>query len=348
VKLPSGSFRAQVTIDGKRLGHTGRTRSECQAWLRKMLDEIDNGMTYRSSQITLGDFLTNWLVTVRPTLRPKPAHQYEALVKNHIIPVLGKTKLKDLRPEMVDGLYQNRLKAGVGVRTVRYIHSVLHVALEKAGKLGLLTRNPADGATLPRQNPAEIIILDESQVIQFLIASRENRNEALFHLAVKTGMRQAELLGLKWVDLNWTTGMLQVRRQAQVEPGKGFIFCEPKTKSGRRVIQLGGASLQVLRQQLQKLQLMKQIAGDRWKENDLIFPSSVGTPIDLCNLRKEFKCVLEEAGLPEIRFHDLRHTAASIMLKHKHSGIHGESCPGTFQIEYHPRHLWPHDPGNAR
>lgn len=315
-KLPSGSFRAQVTLDGKRLSHTGKTRSECQAWLRKMLDQIDEGLNYQGSQTTLGEFLVNWLETVKPALRPKPAHQYEALVQSHIIPIIGKIKMKDLRPETVDGLYQNRLKAGVGVRTVRYVHSVLHSALEKAVKLGMLTRNPSDGATQPRQDQAEILIYDESQVTQFLIASQENRHEALFHLAVKTGMRQGELLGLKWADLNWTTGVLQVRRQAQCVPGKGFVFCEPKTKAGKRTIQLGEASLNILRQQLEKQHLMKDIAGDRWKENDLIFPSTVGTPLDLCNLLKEFKRVLIKAGLPEIRFHDLRHTAASIMLKH--------------------------------
>jgi integrase len=153
-------------------------------------------------------------------------------------------------------------------------------------------------------------------VIQFLIAARGNRHEALFHLAVKTGMRQAELLGLKWMDLDWTSGVLHVRRQVQRIDGKGFVFCEPKTKTGRRSIQLGEASLQMLRRQLEKQRREKAGAGGHWNENDLIFASSVGTPTELRNLLREYKKVLLKAGLPEIRFHDLRHTAASIMLKH--------------------------------
>ena len=217
---------------------------------------------------------------------------------------------------MIDAFYQNRIKAKTGNRTVRYIHSVLHRALGKAVKVGLLTRNPADGATPPRLNQGEMLVLNESQVTQFLIAAQGSRHEVLFHLAVKTGMRQGELLGLKWGDLDWMTGALQVNRQVQRIDGKSYIFVEPKTKMGRRMIQLGEASLQALRQQVERQRIEKELAGERWKENGLIFASSVGTPTDLRNLLREFKEALVKAGLPDIRFHDLRHTAASIMLKH--------------------------------
>jgi integrase len=316
VKLPSGTYRAQISIDGQRLGFTSKSRGECQAWIRKMLDQIDEGLTFKGTQTTLEDFLTGWLVIAKTTLRPKPGQQYEKMAVNHIIPVLGKVKLKDLRPDTIDSFYQNRIKAGVGVRTIRYCHAVLHRALEKAVLLGQLTRNPVDGASPPRMSQAEITVLDETQVVLFLIAAQGNRHEFLFNLAVKTGMRQAELLGLKWADLDWRSGILQVRRQVQRIDGQGFIFCEPKTKTGRRSIQLGETSLQMLRKQFEKQKCEQEKAGDRWKENDLIFASSIGTPTELRNLLREYKKVLRKAGLPAIRFHDLRHTAASIMLKH--------------------------------
>ena len=315
-KLQSGTYRAFVTLDGNRLTHTAKTRAECQLWIRKTLDQIDEGLTFKGSQTTLAEFLSGWLVTVKSSLRPKPAQQYESMVVNHINPVLGSEKLKNLRPAHIDNFYQNRIKAGVGVRTIRYCHSVLHSAMVKAVRLGLLTHNPVDGATQPRLIQKEITIMDENQIMQFLIAARENRHEALFHIAVKTGMRQSELLGLKWIDLDWTSGMLHVRRQVQRVDGKGYEFAEPKTKTGRRTILLGEASLQMLRKQLERQTLEKKIAGARWKENDLIFASTLGTPTDLRNLFREYKQVLLNAGLPEMRFHDLRHTAASIMLKH--------------------------------
>ncbi len=315
-KRSNGTWRVQVSLGGKRLSFTANTKSECQLWLRKTLDQIDQGLTYRGTQTTLGEFLTGWIATVKTSLRPKTAHQYEEITQNYLMPGLGPIKLKDLRALAIDNLYQAQLKAGTGVRTVRYIHSVLHVALVKAVKMGLIGFNPADGATPPRLVTEEMQVLDETQVSQFLVAVQDNRNKALYHLAVKTGMRQAELLGLKWVDLNWTSGLLHIKRQVQRLEGKGFNFCEPKTKSGRRTIQLGETTLQVMREHLANQAVEKALAGTRWKEKDLIFPSSIGTPLDLRNLLRDYKELLDKAGLPALRFHDLRHTAASIMLKH--------------------------------
>ena len=315
-KRPNGKWRAQISLDGKRLSHNGDTKAECQHWLRQMQDQIEQGMSYVGSQMTLEAFFTNWIQTVKTSLRPKTAYQYQQLIEDYIIPGLGKLKAKDLRPETVDAFYQKLLKAGTGLRTVRYIHSVLHTGLEKAAKLGLIGRNPVDGATPPRMVNQEMLVLDENQVIRFLVTVENSRNKALYHLAVKTGMRQAEILGLKWVDLDWVSGYLQVRRQVQRVEGKGFVFCEPKTKAGRRTIQLGETMLLTLREQVKEQRVEKAAVGDRWQENGLIFPSTVGTPLDQRNLLREYKKLLEIAGLPSIRFHDLRHTAASIMLKH--------------------------------
>jgi len=127
-------------------------------------------------------------------------------------------------------------------------------------------------------------------------------------------MRQAELLGLKWADLSWTKGFLHVRRQLQRIPGEGRIFSEPKTRSGRRTIKLGETTLQILREHHARQQVAVSLAGDRWIDENLIFCSSIGTPLDQSNITKEFKAILGQSGLPIIRFHDLRHTAASLML----------------------------------
>jgi integrase len=207
-------------------------------------------------------------------------------------------------------------KSGVGVRTIRINHSVLHRALNQAIKRGLIGRNPADGVTVPRQVQAEMKIWEEGEITRFLIAIKGNRNEALFHLALKTGMRQGELLGLKWSDLDWTKGILRVQRQVQRINNKGFLFSEPKTRAGRRSIQLGEFTLQVLREHYKRQGLEKVLAGDRWVENDLVFPSSVGTPIDQRNLQRTYASLVKKAGVQKIRFHDLRHTAASVMLNH--------------------------------
>jgi integrase len=200
------------------------------------------------------------------------------------------------------------------MRSIRIIHSVLHRSLNKAVQYGLVVKNPAHGAALPKYKHAEMQVLDESQVSRFLVAAQGSRYEALYYLAITTGMRQGELFGLQWSDLHWNNGMLYVQRQSQRVAGKGWWFEEPKTRAGRRPVMIGEVILQKLREHLERQPLQKAVTGSRWQENNLIFPSTIDTPGDPSNLRVDFRKVLEKAGLPMIRFHDMRHTAASIML----------------------------------
>jgi len=146
-------------------------------------------------------------------------------------------------------------------------------------------------------------------ILLIVAQAKSNRFFALYHLAVSTGMRQGELLGLKWSDLDCKQGLLQVQRQLTKKKGGGFEFTAPKTKAGTRRLDLGESALRVLRGHRQQQFLEMQSVG-------LVFPSTIGTPYNRSNLRKRFKLILDEAGLPEIRFHDLRHTAATLMLNH--------------------------------
>jgi integrase len=150
--------------------------------------------------------------------------------------------------------------------------------------------------------------------MRFLIAAKGSRYEALYHLAVKTGMCKAELLGLNWNDLDWKKGTIRVQRQLQRISREGFTFTTPKTSSGRRTIQLGMQTLQVLTAHLERQRLEQVEAGERWQDQGMMFPATNGTPVDQRNLHREFKMILRRAGSEEIRFHDLRHTAASLML----------------------------------
>ena len=141
----------------------------------------------------------------------------------------------------------------------------------------------------------------------------------LFWVAVTTGLREGEIVGLKWSDVDWTGRQLGIQRQIQRLRGRGLVFSEPKTAAGRRVIALGVTTIEKLRMHQDYQLVERQAAGDSWKENDMIFPSSTGTPMDPSNLYHNFKRLLKVAGLPDVRFHDLRHTAATLMLQ---NGIH--------------------------
>jgi len=315
-QLPNGKWRAQITTNGKRISFTAKTKVEGQEWLRKMLHQIDYGLDIEGGKIKTGEYLKEWLENATPGLRPKTAHQYSEIIVKHITPYIGQVTLKDLTQQRIERFYSELSRDGRGARTVQYTHQVLHKALEKAVLYSLLVRNPSHGATLPRQHHEEMKVWDEAQVASFLAAASGSRLAALYHLAVVTGMREGELFGLKWSDVQWSAGAISVQRQVQRVPKIGWSFIEPKTKAGRRTIRIGPGVMDALRHHQELQQLEKKFAGKRWIEHDLIFPNSIGNPLEPSNMRLDYNRLLEEAGLPKIRFHDLRHTAASLMLNH--------------------------------
>jgi integrase len=157
-------------------------------------------------------------------------------------------------------------------------------------------------------------VLNLEQALSLLSFLAGSRFETLYYLALTTGLREGELLGLKWSDLDWTTCKLMVQRQVQRIPHEGLQLVEPKSKASRRAITLGDQALEKLRAHIKLQQQERLFAGDRWKENDLIFPSTIGTPMEPRNLIRFHDATLAKIGLPPIRFHDLRHTAATLML----------------------------------
>jgi integrase len=271
-------------------------------------------MSFKGAQATVEEFMSEWLKMAQMTIRPKTLIQYTQITSTYIIPAIGKLKLKDLKPDKIQALYNSMQAKGIGKRTVTLTHAVLHRALEQALKLGLIGRNPASATTRPRPNKREMQVLNDNQVRAFLSAAKESRYYALFYLAISTGLREGELLGLKWSDLDWASRTIKVQRQIQRIPDKGLIYSEPKTSSSRRTITLGTATNQVLKEHY-KYQQLERAAFKGWIENDVIFPSTNGTPTDSRNIIRIFKGILEKAQLPKIRFHDLRHTAATLMLQ---------------------------------
>ena len=178
-----------------------------------MQQDIQQGYDIKSKQLTRKEYLPQWLDNSRASLRTSTAYQYGLQIKNHIVPHIGHIKLRDLRLTMVERLYSELQAQGIGLRTVRLVHAVLHRSLEKAVQYGYIVRNPAHGATFPDYSHSEMKVLDINQVTQFLIAATGSRYEALYYLAIHTGMRQGELFGLKWPDLQWQSSNLQIQRQ---------------------------------------------------------------------------------------------------------------------------------------
>jgi integrase len=318
-KRKDGRWCAQASLNGRRLTHYAKSQRECREWLKEIQDQIDEGLTIDGARATLGEYLLQWLETSKPSVRPKTWRQYSQIIRQHIVPDLGNIKLRDLRPDHIQAFYTAKLGAGTGARSVRLIHAVLHRALAQALKWSLITRNPASVVDKPKLKRIEMNIWNAQQVRTFLEVIDEDRLEALFYLAVTTGLREGELLGLLWTDLDWETARLQVQRQLQRIPRQGLVLVEPKSDAGRRPVSLGPIALDKLRKHRERQQQEQLFAGERWQEHNLIFTSTIGTPMDPRNLVRIFKALLQQAGLPDIRFHDLRHTAATLMLQ---QGVH--------------------------
>ena len=315
-----GGWCAQYTvytaIGRKRRTLYGKTRQEVAAKLAKALSDREGGITFDADNLRLGDYLQRWLEDSKKGSVKRVTYEgYARQVRNHLVPTLGRIKLKALTPAHLRGLYREKTETGLSARTVGYIHATIHNALEQAVKDGLLPRNVADAVKPPQLCKEEIQPLTPAQTKSLLEAVEGDRFEALYVLAVTAGTRQGELLGLKWEDIALDRGLLQVRRTLSGTNGGEPVFSDPKTAKGRRSVKLTARAVKALKRHRERQLKEREDVAGLWQNHGLVFPTQVGTPMSRHNLvARYFKPLLKRAGLPEIRFHDLRHTCATLML----------------------------------
>jgi integrase len=326
-KKDGGGWLAQYVVDHsggrKRKTIYGKTRKEVADKLAKALSDREAGLVFDDEGLTVGGYLDRWLEdSVRDTVRLSTYQGYERIVRLHIKPSLGRLRLKALTPAHVRGLYCERLDSSLAPRMVQLVHVTLHKALEQAVADALIPRNATDAVRPPRPTTKEIRPLDREQARTLLEAAGGERLEALYILALTTGMRQGELLGLKWDDVDLERGTLQVRRTLSTANGPGFAFHPPKTAKGRRSIGLTKRAVRSLRKhRVAQLEERVGLAGP-YTDHGMVFSTRRGTPIPRADLtNRSFKPLLRRAGLPDMRFHDLRHTCATLLLER---GIHAK------------------------
>ncbi len=291
-----------------------KTRKLAAEKLAKAIVDRDGGLVFDAGKMTLGEYLDSWLSdSVRGTVRISTYERHEQIVRLHIKPSLGRVGLKILTPAHVRGLQREKLDAGLAPATVRKIHSTLHKALSQAVSDGMVPRNAAD-VKAPQPVPEEMRPLSEHEALALLEAARGEHFEALYVLAITTGLRRGELLGLRWDDADLNRGTLRVGR-ALVREGGRYVVGETKTKRGRRQINLTPRTVSALKGHRKKQLEEKLRRAGLYRDEGLVFASGVGTPANPENLvKRSFKPLLGKADLPEIRFHDLRHTCATLLL----------------------------------
>lgn len=313
-----GRWEATMSLGGgKRKSWYGRTRAEVRDKLTAALRDRERGILPSSDERqTVAQYLASWLDTIAPSLSSGTVRRSRDDVRLHILPALGHVRLTQLTPQHVQALYAAKLTTGLSTTTVRHLHGTLHKALADALRLGLVARNVTEAVTPPRRRSVEMHPLTGEETRAFLEAVRRDRLSALYALAVLTGMRQGELLGLHWSAVDLDAGTLQVTANLQWDRDEAkFDVHAPKTRRSRRRIALSAELVTVLREHRRRQHEERLLVGPAWHKDDLIFCTQTGKPLFARNVTRSFHAHLRRAGLPAIRFHDLRHTCATLLLR---------------------------------
>lgn len=334
-QLPNGKWRALVElghIDGKRRRKavTRDTHRECVAWLAEVKSARQaNALPARTP--TVAQWFETYLTEVAPhKVRASTLSNYRRDFERHIRPALGRVKLDNLRPEQLSAFYADRLRAGLSAYLVRYLHAEIRRALNVAIRFGLIVRNVASMVDPPALPHHEVDPLTVDEAKALVLAARGNRMEARWIVGLSLGLRQSEVLGIWWEDVDLTAGVLRVRQQLTRprQSGQGLGFGPLKSARSSRTLALPRQLVEVLRRHRER-QDAERAAAEAWRDPRLVFASTTGSPIDHRNDTRAFKALLVSAKIrceeaqnaggkkrvvPRVRLHDLRHTAASLLL----------------------------------
>jgi integrase len=305
---------ARITLpNGKVKEVNARMQAACKRKWEAAKRAAAAGLPAPSDRLKVGPYVQQWLADQRGHLAPNTFVGYEVRARLNIIPVLGKVPLAQLEPRHVRELLGAMRAAGKAARTIQYTHAVLRAALHQAEREGLVQRNVAALVKPPKVERPEVQPFSQDDARRFLRGVPGDRLEALYVLAASLGLRQGELLGLAWADVDLDGRHLHVRQQLQKVDSKLTLRPLKTHAKGRRTIDLPDALVAQLRAHRAR-QREQRLAAEYWQESDLVFTTGVGTPFSARNVHRAYRRLLTRIGLPPKRFHDLRHTAASLLL----------------------------------
>jgi integrase len=292
------------------------TKKEAQKAMHEMLAKVARNEYVEPAKVTIGELMDMWFEQyVKTKCRPKSIETYERLIRLHIKPAIGKMKVNQIKPLHIQQFLSEQI-GKLETSTIRMLRSACRNAFQWGIDMEIVGFNPVEKAKPPKRQPKEMKYWDEEQVKRFLEVAKDHRYYPIFYLAIFTGMRRGEILGLKWEDVDLETGRISIKRTLVNVNSKMVLQDAPKTKNARRVVDISESVVEVLKQHKKRQAEEMLMMGIR---SDMVFTSLTGQFVKPSNLAKSFQRLTVKTGNPRIRFHDLRHTHATLMLK---AGVH--------------------------
>ncbi len=315
IGLYGGRWVGRVTLpDGRRKALYGKSFEEVRRQVTAAQRDADLGQLPTADKITVQQFLNRWLADwVKRRNRPSTYRSYDGHVRLHLVPAFGNIKLARLTPQHVEALLSHLVDDGLSPATATRVRATLRAALQRAVKQGLVTRNSAALADAPPVQRKPVRPISPEDARRLLAAISGHPLEALYVLALGTGLRQGEILGLRWEDLDLKEGTLAVRNALQRVDGH-LVLVPPKSDRSVRSLPLPSVVLSAIRGHRERQLFEANGFGDDWNREGFVFITGTGRPLDGSNLTRQFHSLLLANGLPRMRFHDLRHACASFLL----------------------------------
>jgi integrase len=314
-----------VRVEGRRDPLTGKRRqfsrqvatmAEAKQLEADWTAEVARGTALSPSKTTVAELLTAWLASKEGEITSQSVRDYEVVIRKHLIPALGDLRVQQLTAARVQAQYDLWRAAGMSARLIRGCHMRLSQALSQGVRFGLVATNVCASVAPPRLSSTKPRVWNQKEAATFLEASRSDWLHPLWHLLLLEGMRRGEALGLRWRDINFERGtahIVQTVAPNKADRGQAIIQERTKTRAGARTVRLTASTLDILKEHRTK-QLERRLAASEWEDTDLVVCTSKGTPINPNNVSRSFAALLGQIGLPRIRVHDLRHTAATLLL----------------------------------
>lgn len=313
-----GRITVGYDVDGKQIQRTvtAKTQKHLEQKMMQIADEVRTGTYNKAPSMTVDTFIETWLDNFCLDLKETTRRNYRQTAKKHIMPALGAVDLNKLRAEQIQNLYLKLLSGQppLSPKTIKNIHGLLHRALNKAVQLRYIDYNPVNGCTIPKVRKPEIKPMEKEEILRFLQEIKGDELEIFFFVALFTGMRRGELMGLTWDDVSFERQQVRVHKQlTQFAGDLQYQFTTPKNGK-ERIIQAAPLVFDRLKMLKEQQEAVREKNSHAWNNTNLVFTNERGENLSIRKIEKHFKKCVKNIGRPDVRLHDLRHSYAILSI----------------------------------